>query len=140
MAVFATAEEMESALGKGVLDLIADDDKDGRWDRPVVETGLAAASSIAETYINAFLPLPYTPDSLKQATFALANELIRRRRDLSTDDSKLAFKDAMDWLKDISKGNAVLIPQVAPDATEPGDPEMVAQPRRWSRDSARGGF
>lgn len=140
MTVYATAAEMESALGLQTLTLIADDARSGSYDAVgVVTPALASASSFADGYLSAYLPITTIPDVLRDAVIMIAAQNIRLPRDKGTGDSEKAYKNAVDWLKKIAGGDAVL-PGYSADTLDPGEPELYANDRAWTRTLSRGVF
>ena len=124
---------MSDQVGAPALLLIADDNADGTVDTSTVVTpALAAASSFADTFLAAYLPITTVPDVLRDAVVAIAAQGIRLPREQGTDDSALAYKNAVDWLKMVASGTAQL-PGQSSDETDPGDPELFAADRVWTR-------
>jgi phage gp36-like protein len=126
---------MTTTIGSATMLLIADDNNDGTVDTSAIVTpALTSASSFADTYLAAYLPITTVPDVLREAVIMIAAQNIRLPRDKSTDDSALAFKNAVDWLTKIANGTASLPGADGDDDTDPGDPEIDAGDRIWSRD------
>jgi phage gp36-like protein len=133
---------MQKAIGLSVLLLIADDNADGVVDTTtVVDPALAAASSFADTFLHAYLPIDIVPDVLRDATVMIAAQMIRLPRDQSTDDSALAYKNAVDWLKLVANGT-VILPGGSSETVDddPGSPELYAEERVWTRTTGAGVF
>jgi phage gp36-like protein len=141
VAVYATQADVELQIGAKVLASFADDDGNGVTDPSAVLRGLSAASSIAEGYFASSNPLPLAtvPDALRLAVINVYVGQARRDRNQATKDSELAFESAMKWLRDIAAGTVQLFPPV-PDVVDPGDPEIVAQERAWTRSTGFGVF
>lgn len=137
---YASQTDVVNTIGAKVLISISDDDRDNVADATVVSKALDDASSMADTYLAAYLPITTVPDMLRRAVVSIAVEFIREPRDKSTEDSRLAFKTAMDWLRDIGKGTAQLFPPTPGDVIDPGDPELEAEDRQWTRSTAAGAF
>lgn len=138
MAVYAAQADVENAISVAMLRLIADHDDDGAVNASVVSAALSEASALAETYLAAYLPVSPVPDVLRRAVVDIAIELMRRGRNQSTDDSKEAYKAAIQWLRDVSAGKAVLGAPSPAGVIDPGDPQLVAEPRAWSRSTSFG--
>lgn len=145
MAVYATNQDVEAAVGTNVLAVIADHDGDHAYDPDVLNAALFEASSLADTYLDAELPVPVpAPLALKRAVIDIAINYLREGRDLGTEGSRLAYTQAMKWLQAISDGKATLYPtdrEPTPAGDQvgyaPGDPETDGLERVWSRSSAR---
>lgn len=135
---YATQANLETAASEAVLVLVADHDDDGTPDVDVIAAALAKASSFMDSYLSAYLPITTVPDVLIECNCAIALYYLRVDKDLATEDSKLAFKQWWDWLKDIAKGVATLDVGggVEEDDIDAGDPEMVAEARVFTRATA----
>lgn len=139
MAVYATKADVRAVVSEATLTLIADIDGDGVAEDTAIDAALSEASSIADTYISQYLPLPSVPNALKRAVIDIALQLMRTPREQSTEDSRLAYANAMSWLRDISTAKAQLFPNsptVDPEL-EPTAPEVVAECREWTRGTGR---
>lgn len=140
MTVYATAAEMTARLSSGVMLLIADDDDDEVVDTvAVVDPALSAASSFADTFLTAYLPITTVPDVLRDAVIDITAQNLRLPRGIGTDDSKLMYDNAVRWLTRVADGTAVL-PGASDDGEDPGEPEMFANDRAWTRTLSRGVF
>jgi len=140
VAVYAAQSDIENAIGVKELASFADDDGNGTTDPVIVTRALSDASSIADGYIAPWLPLAIVPDALRLAVVHIAVQNMRLGRNQATEDSTKAFDAAMAWLKDIAKGLVQLLPPSAPDVVDPGDPEMYAEERVWTRSTGGGIF
>jgi len=135
---YATLEDMRFALGADTLRAIADHDGDHVIDEAVVQRALEEASAFADTYLSGEQPIPTpTPPALRRAVVDVAANFLRMARDAGTEDSRLAYANAVSWLKSVSDGKATLKPVTAEPAVDPGDPESYGIERVWSRESAR---
>lgn len=136
MSAYVTKAEIERAIGEKTLRVIADDDKDGSADTDVVTGAILEASSIADSYLQDYLPLEAPTDALKSAVIAIAVQKIRLPRDRTTEDSRRAYDAAIQWLRDVAGGKAALGPK-PPEGTYDSDaPEVDAAERIWTRSSA----
>jgi phage gp36-like protein len=125
---------MSDKVSAPVLVLISDDNGDGVADlSTVVEPALAAASSFADTFLDDYLPILVVPDVLRDAVISIAAQYIRLPRDKGTDDSKLAYDNAVKWLTLVSTGTAVLPGAPGASTEDPGSPEIEAAERVWTR-------
>ena len=108
MAVYATQEDIVEAIGQNMLTKIAALDAAGTIDSAAVDRTLSEASSLADTYLDAYLPLASTPDVLRRAVVNIAVQLLRVGQDKTTENSTLAYEMAIDWLTAVSTGKAAL--------------------------------
>jgi phage gp36-like protein len=133
VALYTTKAEIERAIGEKTLRVIADDDKDGEADPDVVDGAILEGSSIAESYLQDFLPIDPVPASLSRAVISIAVQLIRIPRDRTTEDSRRGYDAAIMWLRDVSAGKAALGPKPVEGVYDPGAPEIEAAERIWDR-------
>lgn len=142
---YATAEDMQYALGAKVLRVIGDFSGDLQADDPNINRAIAEASSLADSYIDG--PLPDgtdVPAALRRAVVDIAAYYLRAGRDRQTESSQAAYDAAIEWLKTIASGKATILPDAgdpsSPVGLDPGDAESEGLERVWSRASARGVF
>ena len=131
-------------MGAQVLAMVADHDGDHAYDPDVIAAALEDASSVADTYLDAELPVPEpVPLALKRAVIDIAINFLREGRDLGTEGSRLAYAQAMKWLQAIADGKATLRPterETTPTGevvSAVGEAETDGLERVWSRASAR---
>lgn len=137
---YATQSDVEKAIGADRLAEVSDYTSPSTTiDPDVVNRALGEASALADTYLTAFLPITTVPDVLRRAVVDIAVHRMRSGRDLSTEDSRRAYDEAIQWLRDVSCGKASL---GLPDSPELAltAPEVVSQTRLWTRDIGRGVF
>lgn len=132
---YATQADVVAAISSAELIQIADHDNDGTADTDVVAAALADAESFANSYLTAFLPLTTVPEALRKCVVMIAVHNMRIAKGQATEDSNKAFDQWLDWLKDLSKGTASLAASDAEeeDDIDPGDPEVVAEERVFTR-------
>lgn len=133
MTVYATQSDVENAISVAALAMIADHDGNGTTDAAVVGRALSEASSLADGYLTAHLPISPVPDILRRVVVDIAVEHLREAREQSTEDSRRRYEAAMDWLKDVGKGLVTFTPEEP--ASDPGDPEVDTDsaPRLFTR-------
>lgn len=136
---YATASQLENRLGTRLYLVFADRDGDGVADSSAVTEALDAASSLVDSYLTKWLPIPSpVPDVVVRATCDIAafdlagsdreNELVFRR-----------YKEAVLWCKDVAKGDAAPFPaEPTADLAAAGGPQFVAGDRQFSRSTMRG--
>jgi phage gp36-like protein len=129
MAAICTQADIQSAIGAAMLLTISDRDGNGSIDTASVTEACAAAGSLSESYIGATYTLS---DILVRYNVDIACEFLRIGTNTTTEDSRLAYKRAIEWLVRIQAGEAEL-PGADPDAAEPGAPEMEAEDHIWGR-------
>lgn len=138
---YATQADMLAAVGADMLVEVSDFDGDGTADSDSIDAALAGAESKANSYLSAYLPISTVPEALRDAVVDIALHILRVRRDKTTEDSRLAFKTAIDWLTKIAASEVTLGEAAEDDETvDPGDPEIIAEDRVWSRSTTGGLF
>ena len=138
---YATQADVEAAIGVDMLLTISDRDHTGTVDPSVVTRALAESSSLARTYLPAD-PSP-VPEVLRRITVDIAIHKLRIGTDNTTEDSRLAYDQAIKWLERVAAGTVVVpgMPVPEPDGViDPGDPVMEADARIWSRATGIGCF
>lgn len=137
MAVYGTQDQLENAIGAQTLLAIADRDRDGIVDDDVVTAALKAASELADSFLDDYLPVAGIPMPLNRAVLMIANEFCRLAEQ-STEDSRLNYDRAISWLQKVKDGKAVLPgqPNVDDNTDDPGDPLVLSGERAWDRRAA----
>jgi len=121
--VYATAADMEALLGTATYLQAADRDGNGTADADAVTSALEAASSLADTYIAAYLPLATVPTALRNAVIRIAHyDLLGAG---GTEEPRKRRDDALAWLDKVATGIATLI-------VDPAAPESAGAPRMRS--------
>lgn len=114
---YATATDLENAVGSDRYAVLVDRDADGVPDTDGIDDALEGASSTIDSYIARWLPLSTVPASIRRACVDIAvhdlggehvNEQERKR-----------FEDAMRWLRDLARGDASLTGASPPTSTNP---------------------
>lgn len=133
---YATASDIELALGDDYYALVADRDVDGVVDTDAVDRAIASATSQVDSYLGPWLPLPSVPPMVQEATIAIAVHRLRVHRDATTEDSRRAYDGVVAWLRDVSSGKASIgLP--TPPSEGPGEVIVESSPRVFTRDSLR---
>jgi phage gp36-like protein len=128
---------VEKAIGADKLAQISDYTVPATTIDPVVVVrALGEASALADTYLTAYLPITTVPDVLRRAVVDISIHRMRSGRDLSTEDSRRAYDEAIQWLRDVSMGKASLGLPESPELSVTA-PEFMVQPRLWTRDTGR---
>ena len=131
---YATTEQISERYGADVLLLLADRDRDGAADAAVVEQALADAAAEIDTYLAAKydLPLTETPDILTRLAVDIAVYRLAAEADLSTDERRKRYEDAVKLLERVARGEASL-GLADPPASAYGGVKISRRPRRFSR-------
>lgn len=133
--VYATAAQLETHLGESAYLVIADRDGDGLADADAVASSLEQASSVADSYLARYLPIPEAPKALVRAVLDIAVHELAGDRE--TDIQRKRYEDAIAWLRDVSKGAATIGLPI--DAPTGAGPVLTAAPtRELTRESLRG--
>jgi len=132
---YATAAQLENAIGTEAFLRVVDRDDDGQVDATAVDEALDSASSFADSYIATFLPMPDPPpDALAKAVawiawYYLAGESF-------TTYQRQRYEDAVRWLEHVQAGKATLgIPPVTSSPSSAGSVVLASQPRLMTRES-----
>jgi phage gp36-like protein len=131
---YATQADVTTAIGAAMLLTVADYNSDGTLDTTSITAALEQATSLADSYLTAHLPLSSVPAILTRHVVAIAVYLLASNQ--TTEDIRRAYADALAWLKDIAAGTASLGPDDDSE-DDPGSPLMEAADREWTRDTTR---
>lgn len=135
MTVYATQTDVESAIGVEMLITISDRDHNNVVDAGAVTRALSEASSLMATYLPSD-PDPI-PDVVRRFCVDIAVHRLRIGTDNTTDDSRLAYTQAIAWLERVAAGAVVVPGTPDPDpgdgVLDPGDPQMEAEDKVWTR-------
>lgn len=132
---YATAADIETRLGADAYLVLADRAGVGAANVDEVDAALVEASSVADSYLARWLPLPSVPKAVARAVIDIAVHELAGDRE--TENQRQRYEDAIAWLRDIAAGKASLgLPTEAPAAV--GDVIVEAPPREMSRRSLRG--
>jgi phage gp36-like protein len=133
MASYAIQADVDDLYGEDLLVRVADHDGDDIPDPDIVESGLAGATNIINSYISARyqLPLSVVPGILKTFCIDIGVYKMALTDTRRTAEMRQRYVDAMQMLKDIAKGEAGLgiIPTDDDGDGNPDQPESNA-PRR----------
>lgn len=135
---YATRSDLEDHLGELRYLELVDRDSDGTPDVAQVDAALERASSLVDSYIARYLPIP-TPyprvvvDCVVQIT---TYDLAGNR---ATETERLRYEDALRWLRDLAAGTATLGLPEGPIVVE-GEALVSADRAQWTRSRAGGLF
>lgn len=138
---YATQQDLIDRFGTEELIELTDraDPPAGAIDATVVARALADAGDAIDSYIarRYDLPLPSTPGRLTRIACDLARYFLHA--DDPTEAVETAYKDAIQFLRDVADGRAVLdIAGAEPAASSAGAPEVSGPGRVFSRDTMEG--
>lgn len=137
MTVYATEAELSLYAGADELVRLSDRDGSGTADAGVIDAALVDASSTIDSYIARWLPLSEVPAVLRRHCMAIAVYSLANNSE--TEDQRKRFEDAMQWLRDVSKGVASLgIPPAAEGGAASGVVQFSYADRAMTRTSLRG--
>lgn len=131
--VYATQDDLISRFGEDEIRSLSDRARVGAIDASVVAEAIADASSTIDSYLGARyrLPLAEIDPRLKRVAADLARRYLYSDR--ATDEVLAIEKRALDWLRDVANGKAVIaVPSDAP--TPSGTVVMVEESRPVFRD------
>lgn len=105
---YATVGEISDRYGADSLSALADRDGDTMMEMEAINGALDDATAEIDSYLAARYPLPLSdvPISLKRACMDIALYHLAGQR--TTDEIEKRYNRAIAWLRDISKGVAML--------------------------------
>lgn len=136
---YASRADIEATYSADLLLNIADYDRDGQVDAPVVEAALNHATGVINSHLSVRykLPLASVPDFLKAAAVDLAVYRIANTADRLTVEMRQRYEDHIRHLERIADGKAGLgFQDTTPDDNE-GTPDATASGRAYSFKSIR---
>lgn len=143
---YATRSDIVELYSEDAL-VVADRDRDGVPDEAAIARALAMASAEIDTYLGVryALPLPSTPEILRQWCVDIACYRLAQTADVLTEELRRRYDDAIAALRRLAKGEQGLVVPVDPDADPEEEPvdnsprPIVAggPPRLFSREKLR---
>lgn len=137
---YATQADIQEAIGAQMLITVSDRDGNGTVDAASVTSALAEATSLVDSYLAVYLPLTTVTEAVRRATVDIAIHRLRIGTDSTTEDSRLAYQQAIDWLKLVASGVVTLPGGPTDETADPGAPEMEADAKVWTRATGAGLF
>lgn len=136
---YATAAQLEEHLGSDRYLNLADRDRDGAADAAAVDAILSRASSVADSYIARWLPIPTPyPEVLADAVIQIATYYLAGNA--ATDNERALYEDALRWLRDVAANKALLGTPEGPVDTDGAEVRVCAPDAQWTPDLAGGAF
>jgi phage gp36-like protein len=142
---YATRQDMLDRESEDLIHSVFDRDRDGLLDEPAIDQCLADASGEMDGYIGQrhSLPLATPPSWGKQICIDIGIYRGARSADALTNELRARYEDAVDFLKQVARGNAGLglaaSEQPTGDSGEVkgGDILISSQPRLFGRGPLR---
>lgn len=138
MTAYCTQSDLETRFGAEEILELTDRDADDVMDAGVLDVVIADASATIDSYIakRYDLPLPQVPPVLTKVACDIARYNLHG--DLPTDTVSDNYKQAINFLRDISSGKAVLDVQGNEPTSAPNDILVDASPRVFTHDTLKG--
>ena len=107
---YAEVSDITDRYDDDFLYVIADDDNDDALDIDKIESALADASSLIDSYLSKrySLPLNSTPDLLKRHCINIAIYSLGEDVASATEQSRQRYEDSIGWLKLFAEGKTDL--------------------------------
>ena len=143
--VYAQASDITDRYGEDFLFTIADRDHDDILDTTAIDSALADASGLMDSYLSTRYPLPREsiPDLLKRHCIDIAVYWLSEDGGGATEEKRQRYEDAIAWLDRIAKGKTDLPGYESTDGSSEGVTGSGAffqsQERQFSREKL-GGF
>lgn len=106
---YAKPQDLEVAFGQAEILQLSDRDSDGDPDANVLERALATADGEINSYLSVryAIPLPLVPQIVRDKACDIAR--YRLQDDTPTDEARQRYEDAIEWLKSVAAGRALLV-------------------------------
>jgi len=131
---YASYSTLVDQYGEAEVTRSSDRDQDGAADVGVVAQALDDADGEIDSYIGVVYKLPLNPVPGVVVTYAGVIALYRMslQTGVLTEEKRQRYEDAIRWLRDVAKGNAVLDGSEQP-STKAGGIRYVTEPREYTR-------
>ena len=138
---YCTQDDILDQLDEAVLIQLTDDDGAGEVDDDKVTRAIADADSEIDSYCGTRYSVPFStvPAVIRKCSVDIAIYNLYARRRGAPEDRKERYKNSVDFLKEVSKGNASL-GEDDPDATPANkeSPDISSNTRIFTRDKMQG--
>ena len=124
---YATYDDLLANFGEREIESVTDRDRDGVADYGVIEDGLSFADDMIDGYLRGRYDLPLSSAPRNIVGIACYIARYRYYQDQPTDLVVTRYEQAIDWLRDVSRGLIDVLP--------PSD-EIVQQPLAHSSPTA----
>jgi phage gp36-like protein len=134
---YATDQELIDRVGIDAVAAVSDRDGDAAIENEAVVTALDDASADIDSYLSTRYPLPLAtvPGAVKRVCIDIAMYHLSGNR--TTEEVENRYKNAIAWLRDVSKGVAGLGNDPVEAAS--GGATFTASGRLMTRETLRGG-
>ena len=135
---YATAQELIDRVGSDAVSAVSDRDGDAVVEEEAITAALDDASADVDSYLSVRYPLPIAtpPAAVKRVTIDIAMYHLSGNR--TTEEVEKRYKNAIAWLRDVSKGVAGLGSD--PVEASVGGASFTAADRQMTRTKLSGGF
>lgn len=126
---YASTEDVAIRAGEAELMQIADRNRDGFADQPVIDAALTDADNLVNGYLATRygVPLAAVPELVRTWSVSIARYVLHRNG--APDHVAQDYKDAVNGLKDVAAGRIALpLPQGAQPLAETGGTVMAIHP------------
>ena len=116
---YCTKDDLLTKIPADYLVDLADDDGDGQVDDTVINEAIEQASAEIDTYLGSrySTPLSSVPKIVKKLCIDIVLYNLHLRSDKVTDAWKDTYKNAVELLKAIAKGDVTIGVEVEPEST-----------------------
>jgi phage gp36-like protein len=131
---YVTIAQLTNRLGSDRYISLTDRNRTGSPDDVAAAAALDGASSTADSYLAAFLPISPVPEALVEAIIAIATYALAGNA--ATEDERRRYEDALRWLRDVQASRAALgTPEGA--LAGGGSPHVEGPAAQFSADQTR---
>lgn len=137
---YSTKADIQKEISDEELIGLTDDAGTGAIVDAPITAAIAKADALIDSYVGAVAEVPLTtvPDVIKEHSKTIAIYFLYSRRSVAPEIRKDNYDDAIQHLKDIAAGKAVLPPTTAADVTTGAEASFTSATRRFTRDKMKG--
>ena len=140
---YCTIDDLEDQISEDELIMLTDDAAAGVVDTDIAAAAIAKSDALIDGYCGKRYGVPFTtvPDVIKQFSADIAIYNLFGRREGAPEDRRTRYKDAIDFLKGVARGDNSL-GENDPDGS-PADtnaPQISSSTRIFSRTKLMSGF
>lgn len=138
---YCTLADMVERFGQAEIIKLTDRDKPytNAIVEPVLQSAIADASELIDSYLNGRYPLPLSP--VPKPVVRYCAELARYYLYTQKPPEEVSerYKAAIKWLESVAKGTIKLgASDLTPESPKPGSPRFTGASRTFRRDSLKG--
>ena len=138
---YCTLADMQEQIDNALLISLTDDADAGAVDTDKTDRAIADADSLIDGYCGKRYAVPFTtvPELIRKFSVDIGIYNLYARRQGAPEDRRQRYKDAVDYLKGVARGENTL-GEDDPDATpsEGHTPQIASNTRVFSRDNLKG--